>query len=699
MKKISLLLIFIIFSFFLSPQKIDANTVHIDCTYQIDPLTMGKIHESNPTILNNCGSYVEAVKGQEIAMQFFPTNGIPVNSQVQVHVDGAWRDGAQITGGGTFFYEFPNTNDYTWRGRYTNGGTTYECKTNSNITIKVFEFTEVADGWTINAANGNSTSISILSPIGNQIADYVWTRTSFTQVQPDGCLDNAKFSFNNKSYTYPSVEWDRLYLCDIFNQANFTLTSPNCAGSSAEFVLQKIKFYARQASTTVDPPPPPPPSLTCPSINRKECLEGGISLWWDSISGATKYSIIKDDETVASDVLWTSYSGLSFTLNELHTFEINAFDDSGNSATNCPTDQLECRDCNAPCDGNTYQCAYGNICYWTGSSNLCRNPDCLTEEGCVCPGDPTNTPTPTLAPTATSTPVPTSTPAPFPTSAPPATSSPWFQVVGGSLHAQSSINSYIPYYNQDGPCIPANNCRPALVTWLPYAGGTTDSPGFPLTAGGSINTHYTSQDQTELIHYQDEREQAPRGHSIDANFRLSQQDYQYFYNKFGYQHKDNVLTNSEMPQDISIDELNVFFYEDDLVINENDNWIVNADEKVVVFVNRNLTIDFTSTDPTSAENESSGRIIRADPGGYLAFIVKEDIIISANVGYVLDPEAEAQAFALPSAVDPNVEGVFLADGNLIINTNDIDELPDKKFIGAGTFVGWSDVQLPRTFAN
>jgi hypothetical protein len=59
-----------------------------------------------------------------------------------------------------------------------------------------------------------------------------------------------------------------------------------------------------------------------------------------------------------------------------------------------------------------------------------------------------------------------------------------------------------------------------------------------------------------------------------------------------------------------------------------------------------------------------------------------------------------------------IQGVFFADGKIIINRNPnglIDRvgsqicgsinsrLPDKKFVGEGTFVGWSGIELHRDF--
>jgi hypothetical protein len=65
--------------------------------------------------------------------------------------------------------------------------------------------------------------------------------------------------------------------------------------------------------------------------------------------------------------------------------------------------------------------------------------------------------------------------------------------------------------------------------------------------------------------------------------------------------------------------------------------------------------------------------------------------ITSQVGY-------DNIYAQASAPDiANVEGVFVTDG--IFTVEGVTGVTDKKFIGAGTFVGWSGVDLQRSFAD
>jgi hypothetical protein len=71
------------------------------------------------------------------------------------------------------------------------------------------------------------------------------------------------------------------------------------------------------------------------------------------------------------------------------------------------------------------------------------------------------------------------------------------------------------------------------------------------------------------------------------------------------------------------------------------------------------------------------------------FIANGDITVTSNVGYS-DIQTDASQANIAS-----VEGVFVADGVLTIGGQ--TGVTDRKFIGAGTFVGWGGVDLQRNF--
>jgi hypothetical protein len=97
-------------------------------------------------------------------------------------------------------------------------------------------------------------------------------------------------------------------------------------------------------------------------------------------------------------------------------------------------------------------------------------------------------------------------------------------------------------------------------------------------------------------------------------------------------------------------------------------WNVTGGQKIVVFVNGNLDINNT---------------IKVAEGSFLAFIVNGNITVSNTVGNTTATDAST-----------NVEGVYIAD-RIIIQGGLAGG--DKRFVGAGTFVGWTSVTLGRVF--
>ena len=243
----------------------------------------------------------------------------------------------------------------------------------------------------------------------------------------------------------------------------------------------------------------------------------------------------------------------------------------------------------------------------------------------------------------------------------------WFQTLGGSSWAANSISSLIPA----STCTPPS-CTPALIADDPN--GTADSAGFPLTQNGSITTSATGE---TYIHEADARTTAVQGQATGVT--VPTENYDYFYDKL--ENEIQVLASSDKP--IVGSDLEVFKYTGNLTIDENGTWNVASNEKVVVFVDGNLTID----DTAGGEN----RIITVAKGGdaFLMFVVSGDINITANVGY-------NNIYTDPTQTDiSNVEGVYVANGVFAVDGQ--EGVTDKKFIGAGTFVGWGGVELTRNF--
>ena len=94
-------------------------------------------------------------------------------------------------------------------------------------------------------------------------------------------------------------------------------------------------------------------------------------------------------------------------------------------------------------------------------------------------------------------------------------------------------------------------------------------------------------------------------------------------------------------------------------------WNLDPGDSIVVFVDGNLDI---------------GAPIIVDEGEFLAFIVAGDITFS-------------QGLAAPNIDNPLVQGVFIADGQIVTS------LSAEQFVGEGVFVGWSGVDLNRDYGD
>jgi|GEM_PF-1718447 hypothetical protein len=243
----------------------------------------------------------------------------------------------------------------------------------------------------------------------------------------------------------------------------------------------------------------------------------------------------------------------------------------------------------------------------------------------------------------------------------------WFQTMGGSSWAANTITSIIP----SDTCTPPS-CSPALISNDPS--GTENSAGFPLTQNGSVITSSTGG---TYIHETDARSTAAQAQATGVE--VPTENYDYFYDKFG----DEAETLSNASKPIVGTDLAIYQFNGDLTIDEGNLWNLSSTEKIIVFIDGNLVID----DSTASES----RLVTVEEGGdaFLMFVISGDMSITKDVGY-------ADILTDPAQADiTNAEGVFVVDGLLTIEGD--DAATDRKFIGAGTFVGWSGVSLERNF--
>jgi len=245
----------------------------------------------------------------------------------------------------------------------------------------------------------------------------------------------------------------------------------------------------------------------------------------------------------------------------------------------------------------------------------------------------------------------------------------WWQTSGGNVYGASSLISPIP-----AACDSDSICKAYIITK-----NATDnkSAGVPLTGASSIdsNTYYTERGASE-----------PKAIDTDHN-NLIREDYAYF--KRGVDLFNAIEITGPITTIPSgapyIDNTEVYYSNNNLNINISSTENVASNRKIIILVDGDITF---SSDP-----DSDMDLITVQQGGFIGFISSENIIFDASVGN--DTVTDT---------NPNIAGVFVADGLIKVDgysdaTTPDDTLKDNKFIGEGTFVGWSGFSLTRDYAN
>jgi hypothetical protein len=252
----------------------------------------------------------------------------------------------------------------------------------------------------------------------------------------------------------------------------------------------------------------------------------------------------------------------------------------------------------------------------------------------------------------------------------------WWQTRGGLVYGHTGIRSALPVEGtgrKNADCADTGDyCEPYLIRKLPS--GSDLSAGIPYTSGSFMDLEGWWTDRLD---------DARANNGVDAKTKLKKEDYSFFLNRLGENPTPDISTSyidtlSKIPVGTLVRDVKVSYRNGDLGFNPSQTWTVPAGEKRVIFVNGNLT--FSQTPET---------IITVQPGGFLAFIVSGDIIFDPTVGHTSTSDLVAS-----NSLQPNIEGVFIANGRIILQSAGSD---DKKFVGAGSFVGWSGVDLKRTF--
>ncbi len=266
----------------------------------------------------------------------------------------------------------------------------------------------------------------------------------------------------------------------------------------------------------------------------------------------------------------------------------------------------------------------------------------------------------------------------------------WFRVWGGNLFGRQGVFSRVSTYVTPGGEFTGEAERRALN--MPLAINPQSLSYDTLSKGFAIANTATvmSQDGSRRHQYFHQPEYTAGNKSLKPNINayapytdLSTLSYDYFRKLAeedlhvfgdGSDHEPLLADWTTAPWWLN-NEVNYLEIKGNVSIDETQGFQLNANQKLVVFVDGKLT--FEDSNPSDAVNA----VTSVAKGGFLAFFVKDDLVITPSV--------------------TRLEGVMIADHDLIIQSKmDIDQaLPDLAFTGAGTFVGWHDVVLKRNFLN
>ncbi len=242
---------------------------------------------------------------------------------------------------------------------------------------------------------------------------------------------------------------------------------------------------------------------------------------------------------------------------------------------------------------------------------------------------------------------------------------PWFQIQGGPIAALRSSGTAIRNYIPD-ICTEENGCQPYLIL---QDSETENSSGYVMKGGGAVDLRLEAGEQTSIV------DEDGRNISATVDRKVAEERYEYFVRLYQFPEtpQDDFVTSANDAQKPTLaplnDGVNAYYRNGNLRIE--DDWNITAGEEITVFVNGDVTI--------------AGQIL-TETGGFLGIIASGDITI--------DPSVEHAAL---TDTDGLVEGVFVANGQILLPSRGAANGGDGKFVGEGTFVGWNGIVLERDY--
>lgn len=243
----------------------------------------------------------------------------------------------------------------------------------------------------------------------------------------------------------------------------------------------------------------------------------------------------------------------------------------------------------------------------------------------------------------------------------------WFQIEGGPITAFQTTGTAIRNYVSD-KCSEDPDCRPYLIT---QNNTIAISSGYIMTGGGAVDLQYIPGNQITNI------DEDGRNIVVTVDRKVAQERYEYFFRLYDFPENPE---NDFSPLSLSVSKpvappinsgVNAYYQSGDLFISEE--WSVANGEKIVVFIDGDVTV---------------ANQIQVEVGGFLAIISSGNILIDSNVGHTDLTDSSGL-----------VEGVFVANGQIVLPSRGAASGGDLKFVGEGSFVGWQGIVLERDYDN
>lgn len=272
----------------------------------------------------------------------------------------------------------------------------------------------------------------------------------------------------------------------------------------------------------------------------------------------------------------------------------------------------------------------------------------------------------------------------------------WWEASGGMVYGANSVISPLPLDSDGDPilCSTDNRCAP----WLVRSSNFTPNllAGLPISKTITAGSGWFSERiQGSAPNQKFNQSASGGGTALDGiGTVLSGNPYAYLRNLVA----SKATISSSAPTVTTTLPTASGFYQlgvdgsNTHTVSPSTTQIVPSGRALVFFVNGNLVINRA----LSGSNET---LISVNQGGFIAYIVTGTITIDSDVGTTVwngSMPTAANGIGLSTPPVANLTGVFVANGPIIID--DDGTIPDKRFIGAGSFISATGITMPRKYS-